>query len=206
MQSSAVVPGLDPDEDGLACLGSGGEAVSVHEFSFQGRRKTTPRWRCPSRSRCARVNGGCPVRGSAGRTGHWCTDPPVAVEDDSGDVTTASGYRGVQAVGDEAGAQVAGHGIAQHPARAGIEDGGQVQPALVGGDVGDVAGPALVRDPGCEVPPGQVRGGFRLVCGNCGAHPLTRVDTDEVVDAHQPFHALVVDHPASVAQFGMHPG
>jgi len=46
------------------------------------------------------------------------------------------------------GAQVIGHGVAGDPAGGDVDDGGQVEPALAGGDVGDVAALAGVQPAG----------------------------------------------------------
>ena len=67
--------------------------------------------------------------GSRGRSGR---SRPVGV---------AGGDRVGQGVRDELGAQVIGQGEPDDAAGGDVDDGGQVQPAFPGGDVGDVAAP-----------------------------------------------------------------
>jgi hypothetical protein len=52
---------------------------------------------------------------------------------------------------------VLGDGEADDSLRADVQHAGQAQPALVGGDLGDVGEPALVEPLGAEVTPDQVR-------------------------------------------------
>lgn len=86
-------------------------------------------------------------------------DVYVAVEDDPfGGATACPGGHG-QGIGDEFGAHVIGHRIAQPAARAQIEHRGQIQPPLTGRDVGDVANPGDIRLAGIEPPADQVRQG-----------------------------------------------
>ena len=55
----------------------------------------------------------------------------------------AGGDRVGQRVRDQLGAQVIGQGEPDDAAGGDVDDGGQVEPAFPGGDVGDVAAPAL---------------------------------------------------------------
>ena len=57
----------------------------------------------------------------------------------------AGGDRVGQRVGDQFGAQVIGHGVADDAAGGDVDDGSQVQPPLPGGDIGDVAAPPGVH-------------------------------------------------------------
>ena len=65
---------------------------------------------------------------------------PVRVEDQSG-CRLAPEPRHAQGIRDQAGLYVGLHAPAQHLTAEQVDHGGQVQPALAGGDVGDVAGP-----------------------------------------------------------------
>ena len=60
-----------------------------------------------------------------------------------GGVALGDGH--VQGVQDQFGAQVGSHGPAHDPPREGIQDHGDVEPAFVGGLLGDVGDPELVR-------------------------------------------------------------
>lgn len=74
--------------------------------------------------------------------------PAVRVRDDTCDVATASGDRGVECVDDEAGAHVVGHRVAEHPPATDIDHRREVEPAFTCRDVGDVLTPGHVRSPG----------------------------------------------------------
>src|SRR3954451_5358888 len=89
----------------------------------------------------------CPVRPTESRTSrssarvaywvevYWAA--PVGVEDHAG--VGVAGRDGVgQGVGDQVGAQVVGHRVADHTPGGDVDDGGQVEPPLPGVDVGDV--------------------------------------------------------------------
>lgn len=189
----------------VACLRSGREAASVDEFSF--------------RRPCKRIHGrinpanpGPSRRTTATQPGTVLGEPGAgvlasadAVENHSSPVAAAGSYGGVQTLGDEVGAQMLGHGAVQQPAGTDIEHGGQVQPSLLGGDAGDVAGPPWRRRIGREVQAEQLWGRARQRGGTRSAQPLARVHTDEVMDAPEPLHLLVIDHPAFVAQLGVYP-
>jgi hypothetical protein len=60
---------------------------------------------------------------------------------------------------------VLGHGVAHDAAAADVEDVGQVEPAFVGPDVGDVAAAALARLARAEVACDQVGSGGALTSG-----------------------------------------
>jgi hypothetical protein len=60
-------------------------------------------------------------------------------------------------VADQFGAHVLGHRVAEHLPVEQIERGGQVQPALLGGQIGDVTDQPLTRRLRGEVAPDQVR-------------------------------------------------
>src|SRR2546423_5382793 len=80
----------------------------------------------------------------------------VGVEDRAGlDVAVPDGHG--EGVDDQAGAQVVGGLPADHHAGGQVDDGGQVQPALAGLEVGDVTDQPGARPGGGEVPADQVR-------------------------------------------------
>ena len=67
------------------------------------------------------------------------------MEYDPCDVATTEVRRPAQCIGYQSGRQGLIHGPAHQAAAAQIEHRGQVEPALVGADVGDVARPPVVR-------------------------------------------------------------
>jgi hypothetical protein len=130
----------------------------------------------------------------------------VAVEDRGlHPLPTAGGRSGVQGIGDQPGVVVATHRPAQQVPRCQLEHAGQVQPALVGGDVGHIATPGDIRLVGVEQPTQEVgcgrRGRIRLGQAAAAARPMT----DQAVAGHQPLHPLVVHPPAAPAKLGMYP-
>src|SRR3979409_2446484 len=85
-----------------------------------------------------------------------------------------------------------------------VHDGGQIEPALIGLDVGDIGEPDLVRRGGGEVPLEQVRRDREIVTAVGGAHPpRSRHDGSDTVTAHQSLDATAA-HPAALGpQLGM---
>src|ERR1700732_3137694 len=85
-----------------------------------------------------------------------------------------------------------------------VPDGGQIEPALIGFDVGDVGEPDPVRRGDGEVALEQVRGNREVVAAVGGAHPSwPRHDGPDTVTAHQSLDATAT-HPAALGpQFGM---
>ena len=123
---------------------------------------------------------------------------PVAVEDRAGHAVLAAGGHGsVQGIADQLRVVVGAHRVAQQAAGGQVDDRGQVQPALVGGDPGHIAAPGHVGPLGVEQPPQQVGGGRRgMVLFGEAAAPAGPV-ADDAVGAHEPLHALVVGVPAA---------
>src|SRR4249919_1736985 len=85
-----------------------------------------------------------------------------------------------------------------------VHDCGQIEPSLIGLDVGDVGEPDPVRRGGDEVPIEQVRGDREVVTAvgrSCPAWP--RHDGANAVTAHQSLDATAA-HPAALSlQFDM---
>lgn len=89
------------------------------------------------------------------------------------------------------GAKVVGDRPADHPAGAGIGDAGEVEPALVGGHVGEVAEPELIEVVADEVPLHQVgeRRGFGVLDRRVDlAAPTAALDA---LLGHEAGHPLV---------------
>src|ERR1700732_1371891 len=67
-----------------------------------------------------------------------------------------------------------------------VHDGGQIEPALIGLDVGEIGEPDSVRRGGGEVSLKQVRRDREVVTAVGGAHPpWPRPDGPDTVPAHQ---------------------
>ena len=94
---------------------------------------------------------------------------PVAVEYQTG-WWPATPPRHGQRVLDQAGLHVRLQAPAHHLAAKQVDDGGQVQPAFVGLDVGDVATPELVGSFRVEAPLHQVRCHRQAVAAVGGDH------------------------------------
>src|ERR1700726_4248227 len=85
-----------------------------------------------------------------------------------------------------------------------VHDRGQIEPALIGLDVGDVGEPDPVRRGGGEVALKQIRGDREVVTTVGGAHPpWPRHDGPDTVTAHQSLDATTAHATALGPQFGM---
>src|ERR1700739_1852253 len=84
------------------------------------------------------------------------------------------------------------------------QTGGQIEPALISLDVGDVGEPDPVRRGGDEVALEQVRGDREVVTAVGGAHqPCPRHDGPDTVAAHQSLDAPAARPAALSPQLGM---
>src|ERR1700688_3098693 len=92
-----------------------------------------------------------------------------------------------------------GHCPADNPAAVQVHDGGQIKPALIGLDVGNVGEPDAIRRGSDEVPIQQVRSDRELVTAVSRAHPpWPRHDGPDAVTAHQSLDAAAA-HPAALS-------
>ena len=98
------------------------------------------------------------------------------------------------------------HTPAHHLPAKQIQNHGQIQPTLVGRDVGDVTRPHLIG--GCcrEVALQQVLGNGQLVFAVGGDHELSLAPGFDTVLLHHAPHALLADTDASGHQFLSHLG
>jgi hypothetical protein len=104
----------------------------------------------------------------------------------------------------QVGAQMVLHRPADNPAAIQVHDGGQIEPAPIGLDVGDVGEPDAVRRGSYEVPIQQVRGDRKLVPAVGGPHPpWPRHDGPDAVMAHQSLDAAAARPAALGLQFDM---
>lgn len=109
----------------------------------------------------------------------------------------------VEGVGDEFGAVVVGHGVADDLAGGQVEPAGEVEPALGGGQAGDVADQLDAGTLGMKVAADQVRGRLRLRVRPGQRAPLAAGDAADVALAHQAGDALAVHLSPQAPQFGM---
>src|SRR6266581_274666 len=85
-----------------------------------------------------------------------------------------------------------------------IHHGGQIEPALIGLDVGDVGEPNPVRRGGYEVALEQIRGNREVVTAVGGAYPSwPRHDGPDTVAAHQSLDATAARPAPLSPQLGM---
>ena len=96
-------------------------------------------------------------------------------------------------VDDQGRAHVGGHRPADDQPRVGVLDGGEVQPALAGAQVGDVSGPQHVRTRRVEVALDEVGGRGDPGDPDRGLPPLSRPDACDTGGFHQPGDALASD-------------
>jgi hypothetical protein len=81
-----------------------------------------------------------------------------------------------------------------------VHDGGQIEPSLIGFDIGDVSEPDPVRRGSGEVPIEQIRGDREVVTAVGGPHPpRPGRDGADNVPAHQPLDTA----PAHSAALGL---
>src|ERR1700724_3462320 len=96
------------------------------------------------------------------------------------------------------------HRPADNPAAVKVHDGGQIEPALIGLDVGDVGEPDGVRRGSDEVPIQQVRSDRKVVAAVGRPHPpWPRHDGPDAVMAHQSLDAAAAYPAALRLQFDM---
>src|ERR1700738_4730477 len=96
------------------------------------------------------------------------------------------------------GAQMIRHRPADYLAAVEVHDRGQIKPALISLDVGDIGEPDPVRRGGEEVALEQVRGDREVVAAVGGPHPTwPRHDGPDTVMAHQSLDATAA-HPAAL--------
>src|ERR1700741_3028183 len=96
------------------------------------------------------------------------------------------------------------HRPADDPAALEVQDAGQIEPALVGLDIGYVGEPDPVRRGGCEVALEQVRRDRKVVVAIGGAHPVwPRHDSPDTVMPHQSLDAAAARSTALSPQLGV---
>jgi len=103
------------------------------------------------------------------------------------------------------GAQVVAHGPPHNLAGVQVHDGGQVEPALACGYVGQICQPDLVRPAGRELPVQQIWGNREGMTAIGGAHPpRPGHEAAHAMDAHQPLDTAASHSPALYPERRMH--
>ena len=143
MKAFAIIERLDVVEDGDASLVMAGEVTPVNEFQFEG---------APEAFHGGIVVTVAPATHGGDQVGVGQSGPeipggvlhaPVRMEEEIGRGIAVEDGHG-QGLEDQGGAEGFAHGPAHDLAAVKVEDGGQVKPADLGGDVGDVGDPDLV--------------------------------------------------------------
>src|SRR5450432_2991337 len=96
------------------------------------------------------------------------------------------------------------HRPAHDPAAVEVQDGGQIEPALIGLDISNICEPDQVRRGGGEVAVEQVRGDREVMAAVCGPRPAwPRHNGPDTVMAHQSLDATAARSTALSPQLGM---
>lgn len=142
-----------------------------------------------------------PRRAKTPRTRSWCTASPLRGERPPGPCGRGCGAATAASSAWTASPIRRGaHGPAQQPWRGEVDDGGQIQAPLRGGDVAEIAAPGAVRLVRLEqlaYPVGDVRR-RRIWPGQ--AAPPGRAVAGQAVLGHEALHPLVADPPAFATQ------
>jgi hypothetical protein len=105
-------------------------------------------------------------------------------------MAAAGGHRGLERVGDKAGAHVLSDRPANHPPAEQIDDGSQIQPTLTGAQVGDVTAPRHIGGDRVEVPTHTILRCFRGAVDDGGANLAPPRLALEALLAHDARDAL----------------
>ena len=111
-----------------------------------------------------------------------------------------------QGVLDQAGLHVWRHTPAHHLAAEQVNDRGQVQPPLIGGDIGDVSTPELIRRLRGEPALHQIGGHRQVMFAVSGGNKLTLGARAQAMPLHQATHPLLAHPDAAREQLLMHAG
>jgi hypothetical protein len=128
-------------------------------------------------------------------------DTAIGVMDQSWHWSPCS-QRHLESIGGQLGPEMVSHGPADNLAAVRVEDDRQVQPALPGADVGDIAEPLLVGSRRDELPLHQILKLDLLVGHRCPTKS-PRWTADQAGGAHQASDALAGDALLASTQVGM---
>src|SRR5580693_5958707 len=156
MQPGAVVPG-DVLDHGPSVPGPGRPGCGLDQLALERGEERLGQRVVPALAGPPDREGDLALVGEGGVGGGCVLAAAVGVEDHAG-LGVAGGDRVGQGAGDQLGAQVVREGEPDDAAGGDVDDGGEVEPALPGGEVGDVAAPPLVdlRGVGGEVPADRI--------------------------------------------------
>jgi hypothetical protein len=104
--------------------------------------------------------------------------------------------RHLKGVDDQLTAHMIGHRPADDPAAVGVLDGGEVDPALPGAQIGDVGHPQQVRPVGAKAALDEVVGDADPGDADRCAAALARDQARQARNAHQALHAFARDDHA----------
>ena len=113
------------------------------------------------------------------------------------------GGRHDQGLGDQLGGGRRAGGPADHPSRPQVDDGGQIQPAFSGVELGDISGPQLIGAGRVEVAADEI-GGVNIA-GSASTPPPAGVYPDQTLLSHQPSHALAAATHPERSQLAVNP-
>src|SRR5215217_1780801 len=200
VQPGAVVP-ADVLHDCAAGGGSGGPGLLVEALAFQRREERLGQRVVPALPGPTVRQRHLEIAGEGGVVAAGVLAPAIGMEHDPS-CGIASGHGVGQRVGNQLGTQMLGHGEPHDPPRGDVDYGRQVQPALPGREVGDVATPAGV-DRGRidrEVTADQVRPGGRRRVRDGRALEAAWGAPVQPSSAHQAGHALAAVAVTGAAQ------
>ena len=205
MDALPIVVSFDGGEQVASGLVPGRPSALVDEFDLEGVEEALHRGVVATAVRSA--HGGCRPRVGELVSAGFCRVLAAAIR-----VTDEAGPRSLPLGGHHQGGrcQLGPHMIAHGPTNAlaggGIEYGGQVEPALAGGQVGDVRQPDRVGQGSREELLQEVRCDRQIVTavGRAGPEP-TPCQSPDALTAHEALHPPATDGSALCAQGRVHP-
>jgi len=197
-----VIP-EQPREDFILGLADGCETLAVETFYFQRSKQSLAGRVIPAVALAAHGSGDAALQKQAAELTAGILAAAVTMEDMfCSSVGTAPQPGHLQCIDDQIAVHLRLHRPAHHAATEQVDDHGQKQPALMGWNVGDVAGPrpvwrghgkVAIQQVGCD------RQAMPAVGGGDTEAPLAAgVDT---VLLHEPLHTLLADADALSMQF-----
>ena len=186
VESAGVEPPLDPTDQITARIGSGGPSPAVSELAFHRAEPALSDRVVPAHpSRSHRLHDTV-VLAQLTEGSRRVDRPSVAVKDQTVDVAASDGDGHGERVGAEPGAHLIRCGPADHPTGEQVDDGGQVEPALTGVQIRNVAAPHDVRGGRVELAPDVVRCCGRTLVDDSGADPAPTGLALDAQLAHDP--------------------
>src|SRR5215207_5082324 len=203
VQPGAVVPG-DVLHGGAAGGRSGGPGLLVEALALQRGEERFGERIVPALAGPTGRQGHLQVAGEGGVGAADVLATLVRMEDHPG-LGVAGGDRVGQRVSDQLGTEMLGQGEPDHPARGNVDHGGQIQPAVPGREVGDVATPAGIDRGGVDgnVAADQVRAGGGCRVGDGRALEPARRAATQPGGPHQACHTFAAMAVPATTQFGV---